>query len=32
MLAMGVNDDEGCLDERGAFTFFASRLAPTKRA
>jgi len=27
---MGVNDDEGCLVERGALTFFASRLAPTK--
>jgi len=26
---MGVNDDAGCLDERVARTFFASRLAPT---
>ncbi len=29
MLAMDVNDDEGCLNERGAFTSFASKLAPT---
>ncbi|VVO81207.1 hypothetical protein PS850_01852 [Pseudomonas fluorescens] len=27
---MDVNDDEGCLDERGALTFFASKLAPTR--
>ena len=26
---MDVNDDEGCLDERGALGFFASKLAPT---
>jgi hypothetical protein len=26
---MDVNDDEGCLNERGAFTSFASKLAPT---
>jgi hypothetical protein len=26
---MDVNDDEGCLDERGALTSFASELAPT---
>ncbi|CAI8989603.1 hypothetical protein EMIT0P74_80298 [Pseudomonas sp. IT-P74] len=30
LLAMGVSDDESCLVERGALTFFASRLAPTK--
>jgi hypothetical protein len=26
---MDVNDDEGCLDERGALASFASKLAPT---
>ena len=26
---MGVNDDEGGLNECGALTFFASKLAPT---
>ena len=26
---MDVNDDEGCLILRGAFTSFASKLAPT---
>jgi hypothetical protein len=26
---MDVNDNAGCLDERVAWTFFASRLAPT---
>ena len=30
MLAMDVNDDTGCLDERGAWAFFASKLAPTR--
>ncbi|MEZ1315441.1 hypothetical protein QIW53_05435 [Pseudomonas fluorescens] len=29
MLAMVVNDDAGCLDACGAWTFFASMLAPT---
>ena len=29
MLAMDVNDDAARLDERGAWAFFASRLAPT---
>ena len=29
MLAKHVNDDAGILDERGAFKFFASKLAPT---
>ena len=29
MLAMDVNDNAPCLDERAAWTFFASRLAPT---
>jgi hypothetical protein len=29
LLAMDVNDDAGCLDERGAWAFFASKLAPT---
>ncbi|AWY41790.1 hypothetical protein DKY63_18560 [Pseudomonas putida] len=29
LLAMVVNDDEGCLDVRGVLTFIASRLAPT---
>ncbi|MNF81585.1 hypothetical protein D3C84_638630 [compost metagenome] len=28
-LAMDVNDDGGWLDERGVYTFFASKLAPT---
>ena len=32
MLAMGVNDNEGCLNERGALTFIASELTPTGRA
>lgn len=32
MLAMGVNDNEGCLNERGTLTFIASELAPTGRA
>jgi hypothetical protein len=27
---MDVNDNEGCLDERGALALIASRLAPTK--
>jgi hypothetical protein len=27
---MDVNDDEGCLNERGALQFFASKLAPTE--
>ncbi|MGY2189258.1 hypothetical protein [Pseudomonas sp. SDO5591_S426] len=26
---MDVNDDAGCLIERGVLTFFASKLAPT---
>jgi hypothetical protein len=26
---MDVNDDGGWLDERGVYTFFASKLAPT---
>jgi hypothetical protein len=30
LLAMDVNDDAGCLDERGVWAFFASRLAPTR--
>jgi hypothetical protein len=29
MLAMGVNDDAGILDTRGALGFLASMLAPT---
>ncbi|PPA00928.1 hypothetical protein C4E44_27310 [Pseudomonas sp. MWU12-2312b] len=29
LLAMEVNDEVGCLDERGALTSIASRLAPT---
>ena len=29
MLAKNVNDDALILDERGAFNFFASKLAPT---
>ena len=28
---MVVNDDEGCLDERGALGFFASKLALIKQ-
>jgi hypothetical protein len=30
LLATEVNDDGGCLDEHGARTSFASKLAPTK--
>lgn len=30
MPAMVVNDDTGCLNERGAFGFIASKLAPTR--
>jgi hypothetical protein len=26
---MDVNDDAGCLDKRGVWAFFASKLAPT---
>ena len=29
MLAMSVNDNEGCLNERGALTSIESELAPT---
>ncbi|MDQ0737563.1 MULTISPECIES: hypothetical protein [unclassified Pseudomonas] len=29
MLAKNVNDDAFILDKRGAFKFFASKLAPT---
>ena len=29
MPAMVVNDDVGCLDERGGLTFFAGKPAPT---
>ncbi|POA80048.1 hypothetical protein C1890_02965 [Pseudomonas sp. DP16D-R1] len=29
LLAMDVNDDAGCLDERGALASIASGLAPT---
>ncbi len=29
MLAMVVNDDEGCMTPRAVFAFFASKLAPT---
>ncbi|PTT94198.1 hypothetical protein DBR45_51375 [Pseudomonas sp. HMWF031] len=29
LLAMDVNDDEGCLNERGDLSFIASELAPT---
>ena len=29
MLAMGVNDNAGCLMPRGVLRFIASRLAPT---
>jgi hypothetical protein len=32
MLAMGVNDDAGCLNARGAQAYFASLLAPTGAA
>lgn len=32
MLAIGVNDDEGCLNERGALASIASELAPAGRA
>ncbi len=32
MLAKTVNDNAGILDERGAFGFFASKLAPTGEA
>ena len=32
MLAMGVNDNEGCLNERDDLTSIASELAPTGRA
>jgi hypothetical protein len=32
MLAMGVNDNVGCLDARGALLFIASVLAPTEVA
>ncbi|KQZ93418.1 hypothetical protein ASD60_20735 [Pseudomonas sp. Root562] len=28
LLAMDVNDDAGCLNERGAFASIASRLVP----
>jgi len=27
---MGVNDEVGCLDERGVWAFFASKPAPTR--
>jgi hypothetical protein len=30
LLAKVVNDDAGILNECGAYTFFASKLAPTK--
>jgi hypothetical protein len=30
LLAMVVNDDACCLNERGVWAFFASRLAPTR--
>ncbi len=30
MPAMVVNDDVGCLDERGGLTFFAGKPAPTR--
>jgi len=30
LLAMDVNDDADCLDAHGVWTFFASRLAPTR--
>ena len=29
LLAMEVNDNEGCLSANGALTFIASKLAPT---
>jgi len=29
LLAMEANDDAGRLDQRGVWTFFPSRLAPT---
>jgi hypothetical protein len=29
LLAKNVNDDAGCLNKRGEFAFFASKLAPT---
>ncbi|CAI8734718.1 hypothetical protein EMIT0P218_130082 [Pseudomonas sp. IT-P218] len=29
LLAMEVNDDEGCLNKRGVLRFFASKLVPT---
>jgi hypothetical protein len=29
LLAMDVNDNAGCLNQRGARTFFASKLDPT---
>lgn len=32
MLAMGVNDNEGCLNKREALTSIASELAPTGKA
>ena len=32
MLTMGVNDNEGCLNERETLTSIASELAPTGRA
>ncbi|MBY8953618.1 MULTISPECIES: hypothetical protein [Pseudomonas] len=30
MLAKNVNDNAGFLNQRGAYEFFASKLAPTK--
>jgi hypothetical protein len=30
LLAKNVNDDEGCLDKRGAWASIASKLAPTR--
>jgi hypothetical protein len=32
LLAMDVNDDEGCLNARGTLRFIASKLAPTVMA
>ena len=32
MLAMGVNDNEGCLNERGALTFSSSSLLQGERS
>jgi hypothetical protein len=32
LLAMDVNDNAGCLDDRVAWTSFASKLAPTLAA